>query len=267
VERQTPIVERIQNRKVATHHSALRRRNQCWGFDHQCGHCNRGHQRWKLIAVCFVPDDALHGTQWKGAEDPGHGEQGGGAMGCTVVLKLGCVHRIPVGFEKWWNHIRCPDHAFWSNHLHRLASHSLPPSYRLCANLCHRGTIEVVHIRFRNGLKAQGQSVDNLPFKAMWYPYGTYAALAANIFLIFFQGYTAFLNPFSATNFVINYILLPVFVILLVGYKIWRNTKLVKLEEMDIWTGRRVDGLGARDKEMSPERYGVIYRARRMAVG
>lgn len=123
-----------------------------------------------------------------------------------------------------------------------------------------------MHIRFRNGLKAQGQSVDKLPFKAMWYPYGTYAALAANIFLIFFQGYTAFLNPFSASNFVINYILLPVFVMLLVGYKIWRKTKLVKLAKMDIWTGRRVDVLSAQDEELSPERYEVTHKARRMAV-
>ncbi|KAL8748887.1 MAG: hypothetical protein Q9184_007034 [Pyrenodesmia sp. 2 TL-2023] len=101
------------------------------------------------------------------------------------------------------------------------------------------GTIATVHIRFRKGLAAQNQSVDTLPFKAMWYPYGTYLALAANVFLIFFQGYTAFLNPFSAKDFVVSYILLPVFVVLLVGYKLWKKTKVVKLEEMDLWTGRR----------------------------
>lgn len=30
--------------------------------------------------------------------------------------------------------------------------------------------------------------------------------------MVFFQGYTAFLNPFSAEDVVINYVLLPVFV-------------------------------------------------------
>lgn len=125
----------------------------------------------------------------------------------------------------------------------------------------------MTHIRFRNGLKAQGQSVDTLPFKAMWYPYGTYAALAANIFLIFFQGYTAFLNPFSASDFVINYILLPVFVILLVGYKFWKGTKFVKLEEMDIWAGRRIEGPGAVDEETLPEKVGIVHRVRRVVVG
>ncbi|KAL8954881.1 MAG: hypothetical protein Q9183_006887, partial [Haloplaca sp. 2 TL-2023] len=113
------------------------------------------------------------------------------------------------------------------------------------------GTIAFVHIRFRKALVAQGQSVDELPFKALWYPYGTYFALGANIFLIFFQGYTAFLNPFDPIAFVISYILLPVFVILLVGYKVIHHTKFVKLTEMDIWTGRREDLVRAKVEEMT----------------
>ena len=47
------------------------------------------------------------------------------------------------------------------------------------------------------------------------------------------------MNPFSAQDFVINYILLPVFLIFIIFYKFWNKTKWVKLEEMDIWTGRR----------------------------
>lgn len=45
-----------------------------------------------------------------------------------------------------------------------------------------------VQIRFRQAMKVQGRSIDELPFKALWYPYGTYAALGANLFLILFQG-------------------------------------------------------------------------------
>ncbi|KAL6720545.1 hypothetical protein ACLMJK_002469 [Lecanora helva] len=129
------------------------------------------------------------------------------------------------------------------------------------------GTINLVHVRFRAGLKAQNQSIDDLPVKALWYPYGTYLALAANVFLIFFQGYTAFLNPFSAKDFVINYILLPVFVILLVVYKVWNRTKWVKAHEMDIWTGRKVEGLGVRDVEKVDEQKGVLKRARNVVIG
>lgn len=99
--------------------------------------------------------------------------------------------------------------------------------------------IGIAHIRFRQALVAQGQDPSKLPYQAIFYPYGTYLSLAANVFLIFFQGYTCFLNPFSSTDFVINYILLPVFVLFVVGYKFWYKTRFVKLEEMDIWTGRR----------------------------
>lgn len=88
-------------------------------------------------------------------------------------------------------------------------------------------------------MAVQGDDPARLPFQAAFYPWGAYFALAANIFLIFFQGYTAFLNPFSVEDFIINYILLPVFVLFAVAYKIWNKTKIVKLEEMDIWTGRR----------------------------
>ncbi|CAF4178310.1 unnamed protein product, partial [Rotaria magnacalcarata] len=52
--------------------------------------------------------------------------------------------------------------------------------------------ITLTHIQFRRGLTAQGVSADELPFRAIWYPYGAYFGLGANIFLIFFQGYTSF---------------------------------------------------------------------------
>ncbi|KAJ6115352.1 Amino acid/polyamine transporter I [Penicillium sp. IBT 16267x] len=80
--------------------------------------------------------------------------------------------------------------------------------------------IGVCHIRFRRALVAQGEDPSKVPYQAVFCPYGTYIALAANIFLVFFEGYTCFLNPFSASDFVINYILLPIFVLFFVIYKI-----------------------------------------------
>jgi amino acid transporter len=99
--------------------------------------------------------------------------------------------------------------------------------------------IGICHIRFRKALVAQGQDPANLPFRAAFYPWGTYFSLGLNVFLVFFQGYTCFLKPFSPDDFVINYILLPVFALFIIIYKFWKKTKWVKLEEMDIWTGRR----------------------------
>lgn len=126
--------------------------------------------------------------------------------------------------------------------------------------------IEITHIRFRQALAAQGQDASTLPFRAAWYPYGTYAALAANVFLIFFQGYTAFLNPFSAEDFVINYILLPVFVGFVLFWKVWKKTRIVRLEEMDIWSGRR-EGVESRDAAVGDRRKTVLERIKDVVVG
>ncbi|EJD52521.1 amino acid permease [Auricularia subglabra TFB-10046 SS5] len=129
--------------------------------------------------------------------------------------------------------------------------------------------IEWVHIRFRQAMKVQGQSIEDLPFKALWYPYGTYLCLAANVFLIFFQGYTAFLDPFNAQDFVINYILIPAFLTLFLVYKVWNRTKFVKLEEMDIHSGRR-DGFVLDENELVSEtakRGSIWHHVRNVIVG
>lgn len=52
-------------------------------------------------------------------------------------------------------------------------------------------------------------------------------------------GYTAFLNPSSAKDLVINYILLPVSVLFFVVNRFWKKTKWVRLEDIDIYTGRK----------------------------
>jgi len=144
--------------------------------------------------------------------------------------------------------------------------------------------IEFVHIRFRQALRAQGQSLDTLPFKALLYPYGTYACLAANVFLIFFQGtlyppafilwaskltchpgYTCFLNPFSAQDLVINYILLPVFILFYFAYKFWKKTTIINVHEIDIWTGRREDLVQPIEGMASEKSF--WYRLRNVVVG
>jgi len=73
------------------------------------------------------------------------------------------------------------------------------------------------------------------------------------------------LNPFDSTAFVTNYILLPVFVILLIGYKFWKKTKWVKLEEMDIWTGRREDLVD--DEESGSKKKSLVHKIRDTVVG
>ncbi|KAL0139089.1 amino acid permease/ SLC12A domain-containing protein [Mucor lusitanicus] len=98
--------------------------------------------------------------------------------------------------------------------------------------------IAVVHIRFRRAFKAQGRSLDDLPYKAFAYPYSAIVAIILTTFVILGQGYTAFYPQWDGVKFVTNYIgLVPVFV-WYVGYKLIRKSKVVPLMEVDFETGR-----------------------------
>ncbi|OAX79993.1 hypothetical protein ACJ72_05682 [Emergomyces africanus] len=125
------------------------------------------------------------------------------------------------------------------------------------------GAIGITHIRFRQALAAQGEDLSTLPFKAAFYPYGTYFSLGANVLLIFFQGYPAFLNQFNAEDFVINYILVPVFVLFVVAWKWYKKTTWVKLSEMDIWSGRRDYG----EAELIAKKKTLLARVGNVVVG
>ncbi|KAK4544294.1 hypothetical protein LTR36_004504 [Oleoguttula mirabilis] len=102
--------------------------------------------------------------------------------------------------------------------------------------------IGVIHFRFRKAWVAQGNRVDDLPYKALFYPYGTIFVIFINIFLCLIAGYGAFIGGFQPVDFVINYICIAVFVVLFVGWKLIHRTKMVPLLEIDLVTGRR-DGL------------------------
>ena len=104
------------------------------------------------------------------------------------------------------------------------------------------GSISFIHIRFRRAWTAQGRSVSEIPYKSVLWPFNAYFGLAANIFLALIQGWTN-LSPFSAPNFVVAYILLPVFgIIYVLGKLYWRGSDPFKRAvDIDLTSGRRVD--------------------------
>ncbi|RYC55563.1 hypothetical protein CHU98_g10650 [Xylaria longipes] len=102
------------------------------------------------------------------------------------------------------------------------------------------GSISFTHIRFRQAWQAQGYQVEDLPFKALWYPGNAWFGLFANLFLALVQGWTTF-APFNAGNFVDAYILLPLFAIIYVVFKLWNKTRFWRLDEIDLQSGRRRD--------------------------
>lgn len=111
------------------------------------------------------------------------------------------------------------------------------------------GAISFIHIKFRRAWHYQGRSSEELPFKSLWYPWNAYLGLAANLFLALVQGWTT-LSPFEAGTFVDAYILLPLFPVIYLGYKLVFRTKLWRKHEIDLDVGRRRDVDVSKDGEL-----------------
>lgn len=95
-----------------------------------------------------------------------------------------------------------------------------------------------MHSRFMKALKVHGVSRDTLPYKAPFQPYGSWFALVATAIVTIFKGFDTFL-PFTKDTFVTSYIALPAFALFWSGYKLWYKTKVIPLDKVDIFTGKR----------------------------
>jgi AAT family amino acid transporter len=95
--------------------------------------------------------------------------------------------------------------------------------------------INIASIRFRAGLEKQGKT-HLLPFKNWTYPYGPWAAVILNCFIVLVQGWSCFSPKFDPVSFVSFYLELPVMLIMFIGWKLLKKTKIVQLEDMDLHT-------------------------------
>ena len=106
-----------------------------------------------------------------------------------------------------------------------------------------RGSICFAHIRFRKAWIAQGNAVDDLPFKAAAGVYGSWFGLLLNILCLIAQFYVA-LFPIggepNASTFFRAYLAVPVVLVFFVGWKIVKKTRFVRSKEADLLTGCRL---------------------------
>lgn len=92
--------------------------------------------------------------------------------------------------------------------------------------------IAVSHYRFRKAYMAQGRDINDLKFKAKWFPLGPILAFAMCVIVIFGQNYQAFLtSEIDWYGVAVSYIGLPIFLGLWLGYKLVHKTKVVPLKE------------------------------------
>lgn len=94
--------------------------------------------------------------------------------------------------------------------------------------------IAISHYRFRKGMMAQGLDLGILPYRASCFPFGPVFAFVLCMIITLGQNYEAFMHDTIDWNGVIaTYIGIPLFLIIMFGYKIVKKTKWVKYEEMD----------------------------------
>lgn len=95
--------------------------------------------------------------------------------------------------------------------------------------------IAIAHYRFRRAFHAQGESLDAIPFKALFYPFGPIFATILCLIIIAGQNYTAFtgdtIDWYGAS---VAYIGIPVFLLVYAAYKSKYKTHVIPLKEVNL---------------------------------
>ncbi|OIK10969.1 gamma-aminobutyrate permease [Bacillus sp. MUM 116] len=95
--------------------------------------------------------------------------------------------------------------------------------------------IAICHYRFRKAYVAQGKDLNNLPYRSKFFPFGPIFAFVVCGIVVLGQNYSAFMgNHIDWNGVLVSYIGLPLFIILWLGYKFTKNTKLIPLKKCDL---------------------------------
>lgn len=101
------------------------------------------------------------------------------------------------------------------------------------------------HIRFRAGWKAQGHTLDELPYQASFGVIGSYIGFFLNVIALIATFYTSLFPPGkspSAKVFFENYLAALIVIALFIFWKVFSRNKggfFVKARDMDLMTGMR----------------------------
>ena len=87
-------------------------------------------------------------------------------------------------------------------------------------------------------MQLQNMPPSVLPYRTGTWPWGAYLGFGISVLFVFFQGWTSF-APWNVQNFFMNFIIVIVFIVLGVSWKIAKKTHWVRLETADLVTGRR----------------------------
>ncbi|MGE6379190.1 amino acid permease [Peribacillus muralis] len=95
--------------------------------------------------------------------------------------------------------------------------------------------IAASHYRFRKAYIAQGHSLADLPYLSKWFPFGPIFSFALCFFVLLAQNYQAFLGDhINWAGVIAAYLGIPFFLVMWLGYKFIKKTKVIPLEKCQI---------------------------------
>ncbi|XHF99998.1 hypothetical protein AWENTII_003473 [Aspergillus wentii] len=125
-------------------------------------------------------------------------------------------------------------------------------------------SILITHISFVRALKAQGVPDEALTFRAPLGSFGSGAALVCCFLVSLMRGFeiidqAASGKGFDYTNFITSYLGIPLYLCLVIGYKLVTRCKRIKPIEADLWSDRSVIAMGVAEEKASKQK-GLIDR-------
>ncbi|KAJ5143923.1 Amino acid/polyamine transporter I [Penicillium bovifimosum] len=104
-------------------------------------------------------------------------------------------------------------------------------------------SILVTHIHFVRARKAQNVPDESLAYKAPFGAAGSYFALAFCCLIALTKNFDVFIhNPkygnFDYKNFITAYLGIPLYLIMIFGYKLWTRCERVDPKTADLWSGK-----------------------------
>jgi amino acid transporter len=104
------------------------------------------------------------------------------------------------------------------------------------STLVNWGSICIVYLRFYYGCRKQGiNRHTELPWAAPFQPYATWASLTLFVILLFTGGYATFIHgQWSVETFISSYINIPIILGLYFGYKFWKKSSIIPLQDIPI---------------------------------
>ncbi|EXB87609.1 amino acid permease [Acinetobacter sp. 272263] len=107
----------------------------------------------------------------------------------------------------------------------------------LCGFIVWLG-IAISHYRFRKGYIAQGYKLEDLAYRAKFFPFAPWFAFILCSIIILGQNYEAVTGgKIDWIGLLSTYISIPLFLVIWFGYKLKHKTKLVSYKEMDVKPG------------------------------